>query len=251
MDTGFIPIKIDDVPVFAIAMKKLLNHQEITKLNEYVNKLFDGLDDNRRKKFAIVKNKQATKQICKRIKMKSYKFDGETYEFSHYCENIEIVRWLKDKCVSDKPYCDMTNNKYRIRDPNDKIIYITCVVGIDPPSSITKIVLDGGVTPKIVKSSRNRKSDPDADSNFDSDFESKLESKSESKLESKSESESSSESGSGSGLEYNFPFEKIKISDSIALMYCESYLKLQEEISVEDHTQLYFHMVYRAKVIPI
>lgn len=201
MNRGFIPIAINDQPVLAGLMKNLMADQEISKLTEYVDKVFANIDDNRRRKFAIVENRDAAKHVCRRIKQSSYKIDGVIYEFSHYCDEIEIVRWIKDKCVSDKQYCNMTNNKYRESATTDDIMYITCVIGLDPGNSVTKAVYDL----------------PDEEPESTSD-------------------------------ESELPYVRLHICDKLSLMYNESSIKLVEEISQVDHTQIYFHMAYRAKI---
>lgn len=212
MNRGFVPIMIDDKPVLAGLLQKLLTNQEVAKLTEYVDKVFANVDDNRRRKFAVVENRNATKFICRRIKQKQYKINGNIYEFSHYCDEIEIVRWIKDKCVSDKQYCDMTGNRYRESQTTDDIMYITCVVGLESAKSVTKVVN----SPVRIQDYRLA----DQSRHYDD--------------------QSSSED--------ELPLVRVRISDTYALMYNETDIKLVEEISQVDHTQIYFHMAYRAKV---
>ena len=200
MNRGFIPIAINDQPVLAGLMKNLLTGMEISKLTEYVDKVFANLDDNRRRKFAVIENHNAAKYVCRRIKQSQYKLNGIIYEFSHYCNEIEVVRWVKDRCVSDKQYCQMTNNKYREPVTTDDVMYITCVVGLESGGPVTKVMHDP----------------PD-------------------------QSHDSSDSD-------DTPYVRLHICDTLSLMYNETDIKLVEEISPIDHTQIYFHMAYRAKI---
>jgi hypothetical protein len=185
VNNGFLPLYINDIPVFAIRVSHLLDRNEIMKLEEYVDLVFANVDGNRRKKYAVVNNKKAVKRICKRIRQKQYRVGDVIYDFDDYCEQIEIIQWQKDKFVSDISHRDLTKRKYCDSD----IMYVTCVIGLGPQSANTKVRI-------------------------------------------------------GEGQQ----FTKVRISGNNALMYYESHISLQEEISTVDHTQIYFHMIYRPKV---
>lgn len=130
-----IPLEIDKQRVLALRMDHFIHKEEVYKLQEYVGLLFKNLDDNRRKKYAIIKNREAVKYICKRFIYKEYILDGIAYEFIDYCDDIEVITWLKDKFVSDKTFNDITNNKYI----NTDDMYMTYVIGIDDDTPISKI----------------------------------------------------------------------------------------------------------------
>lgn len=182
---GFLPLKVGDEAVLAIRVARLLDRTEVNKLMEYADLALAKLDDNRRKKLAIVRNKKAAKRLCSRIKLNEIMFNGKIYQFSDYCERIEIVRWLGNKCVSDKPYHSMVGDMYG---KNEDMV-MTCVVGLEPPDASSKLSI------------------------IDQDEET-----------------------------------RIRISEYISLMYCENTLYLKEEISRYNHTQIYFHMIYKPKI---
>lgn len=185
---GLLPMKIGDEPVLALRALRLLDRREVDKLMEYVDLALAKLDNNRRRKFAKVRNKKAAKRLCSRVKIKELIYDNKIYQFHDYCEQIEIVRWLGEKFVSDKSYSNMVEDIYQKSDD----MIMTCVIGLDPPESSSML------------SFINRDE-----------------------------------------------VAQIRISEYNSLLYCENSLCLKEVMSKYDHTQIYFHMIYKPKITQI
>lgn len=185
---GLLPMKIGDEHVLALRALRLLDRTEVNKLMEYADLALAKLDDNRRRKFAKVRNKKAAKRLCSRVKIKELIYDDKIYQFHDYCEQIEIVRWLGEKFVSDKSYSSMVGDIYQKSDD----MIMTCVVGLDPPESSSMLSLIG-----------------------------------------------------------QDEITQIRISEYNSLLYCENSLCLKEVMSKYDHTQIYFHMVYKPKITQI
>lgn len=185
-----IPLDIEGVPVLACKMIDMLDPTEIDKLNEYANKVFAKVDDNRRKKIAFLRNKKAAKRICKRIAIKKYRLVNTNYIFDDYCETIEIIKWVKERYVSQISFRDLTGSAY---EPTPEFMYMTVVIGLEPPTSVTKMI----------------HKDPD---------------------------------------ELSDAFTEMKICSRISVLYCENCLELRESYSTLDHTQIFFHIRYRAQI---
>lgn len=122
--------------MFAIRMIDLLNEMEVEKLQEYTELLFAQIDDKRRKKFARVRNYEAAKSICKRLKLKKIKIDEEQFAFDDYCEDIEIIVWLQNKFLSGTNHRTLTKNKY-VQDSD--LVFLTIVISLDPKTVHTVI----------------------------------------------------------------------------------------------------------------
>lgn len=189
-----IPLDIEGKPILACKFLDMFDPTEIDKLNEYADKVFAKVDDNRRKKIAYLRNKKAAKKACKRLGKlitKGFTHGNVKYEMDDYCDTVEIIRWVKERYVSGISFRDLTGSSY---ESTPEFMYMTIVIGLEPPSSVTKMIYKDG--------------DTDA-------------------------------------------FTEIKICSRISVMYCESYLELRESYSIIDHTQIFFHVRYKAQVSEI
>lgn len=189
-----LPLHVNNENVLAIKLVDLLDDAEVEKLQEYVNLLFANTDDKRRKKYAVVNNKHIGKIIHNRLPNRmiaSYMLGNVNYDLDEYVETVEVIKWLNGKFVKNKTFNDITGDNYLA---TPEFMYITFIIGLEPPSVSTKSEL-------------YRLDNPDGEPT------------------------------------------KIKISSKTSLMYCSSYLATRESISVSDHTKIYFHVRYRARVV--
>jgi len=130
-----VPLTINNSNVLAVQLSHVLDHNEVSQLQKYVELLFEGLDDKRRKKIARLRNRKAAKRVCSRFINRSYEIDGVVYEFVEYCEDIEVVTWLKDKYLSEITFDRITGNKYKTHE----FMYMTYVIGLDTGAPTSKL----------------------------------------------------------------------------------------------------------------
>lgn len=140
-----IPLEINGQLQLAFNLIDLLDEVEIDKLQKYTEMLFANTDDNRRKKLAVIENKKVASIICGRIGnglLKTYTLSNVKYEMDEFCTTIEVIQWVKDKFLNEITFNSLTKNKYL---GDGEYMYLTFVIGIDPPSlsPITKLAFVG------------------------------------------------------------------------------------------------------------
>ena len=147
--TDAIPMILDGRPMMALRLINFMDEEEIIKLKEYANMVFADTDDNRRKKVARLKNTKAAKKICKRFKFKKFKLGDSLYEIDSYMEDVEIIRWVRNKSLCDISQDKLWGAKYS---GDEKTQYVTYVVSLDGPGAHTTLVAHDGETDVIIQS---------------------------------------------------------------------------------------------------
>jgi hypothetical protein len=135
---NIVPLKINDKPYLACTLEYLLDISEIVELENYVQKLFSAQKCLGRKKYAIIENKLACKNICKRWKIPKYKIDEKVYKFKKYMPNIEVIQWQKNMPLYDINFDKITAKKYC---RNDIINYVISPSNISSRTTVTPKLL--------------------------------------------------------------------------------------------------------------
>lgn len=127
------PKEIIQIPemdnVFLVRILRLLEKNEIQKIQNYTDEIFKQIDDNRRRKTFTIKNKNLTKLFTQRYLYKKIIINGKIYSFNDFHEEIEIIKWLKNKPLNEKTFNKITKNKYITND--DDNIYLTYIIGLN------------------------------------------------------------------------------------------------------------------------
>lgn len=109
---NIMPLQFGEELRLACIVENLLSTTELFNLYDYTEPLLARLNEARRKKYIVIKNKKAVQAICKRWRLPQFTLDGQLYKFKSYWPKIEIIQWQHGKSLCDINFNSVTNNAY-------------------------------------------------------------------------------------------------------------------------------------------
>lgn len=140
--------------ILTVEIHDLIEEEECLKLLEYVDLLFENINNRRRKKYALIYDREAANKLCSRYMPPFIKiiFNGKVCNYKHdsCCDEIEVIQWVPDMSLKNTQYNKITENKYvNIPEEYYIITYLVCIDNTGSTNTIVEAIADGDISEKI------------------------------------------------------------------------------------------------------